>query len=245
MKGHEKNPVSFHEDTTEAAKGTEFTKEAGVLGCAKDGLGGAGMKRRWLILAGVALLAGFAIKTGAQQPTPPPQQPPVQRPNPLTTRQHLRLAFLAGQWEEQITYANAKPGEGSFSGRWRARPSLGLYLQIDYEGAGPNGPYRAFGVLTYDRETQMYRMWWFDDAAGVGEYKGDFTDENTLTLEHTGTVEGRAFRERIRYTRVAPNEVRTQVDQAWGTAPYEPYLEAVARRMPPGQGGPALRPPRN
>ncbi|HLE37980.1 MAG TPA: DUF1579 family protein [Candidatus Acidoferrales bacterium] len=210
------------------------------------------MKREWLKVAQVAmaalLLIGCARAAEAQEPPSGPQQPAqtpqAHRANPLATRQHFRMAFLAGQWEEQITYANAKPGEESFTGRWRARPSLGLYLQIDYEGAGPNGAYRAFGVLTWDREAQVYRMWWFDDAAGVGEYKGDFTDENTLTLEHAGTVEGRAFRERIRYTRVAANEVRTQVEQAWGTEAYQPYLEATARRMR-APGGPGKQPPRN
>ena len=204
------------------------------------------MKRRWMRVVAVALLAGCTGTAEAQQPPADPQQPqapPEQRANPLATRQHFRLAFLAGQWEEQITYANAKPGEGSFTGRWRARPALGLYLQITYEGAGPQGPYRAFGVLTYDREAQVYRMWWFDDAAGVGEYRGDFTDENTLTLEHSGVVEGRAFRERIRYTRVAANEVRTQVEQAWDSGAYQAYLEAVARRMR-APGGPG-KPPRN
>ena len=193
-------------------------------------------------------VAGVGMRVEAQ-PAPPqqqtPQGPPAQQPqpNPLATRQHFRLAFLAGQWEEQVTYADAKPGEEGFTGRWRARPLLGLYLQINYEGTGPQGPYRAFGVLTWDREAQVYRMWWFDDAVGIGEYKGDFTDENTLTLEHTGTVDGRAFRERIRYTRVSPGEVRTQVEQAWGTAAYQPYLEATARRMraPGGLG----RQPRN
>ena len=245
------NSKTQKKTNTKITEYTEVTERTGVLGCARDGAGGASMKRGWRRVAGVViaalLLAGCAGVAEAQQPPPgpqPAQAPPAQRPNPLATRQHFRMAFLAGQWEEQITYANAKPGEESFTGRWRARPSLGLYLQIDYEGTGPQGLYRAFGVLTWDREAQVYRLWWFDDAAGVGEYEGDFTDENTLTLEHSGTVEGRAFRERIRYTRVSANEVRTQVDQAWGTGAYQPYLEATARRMR-APGGPDKQPPRN
>ena len=208
------------------------------------------MDRPWMRIAALALMTGCAGWSAAQEPplqrSAPRERPLAQRPqmNPLATRQHLRLAFLAGQWEEQITYANAKPEEQGFTGRWRARPRLGLYLQIDYEGTGPQGPYRAFGVLTWDREAQIYRMWWFDDADAIGEYKGDFTDENTLMLEHTGTVEGRAFRERIRYTRVSPSEVRTQVEQAWGTGAYQPYLEATARRMR-AAGGPGTQAPRN
>jgi len=200
------------------------------------------MKRRWLIPAAVVgLAAGSGIWCAAQQPT---QVHSIFRQNPLATQQHLRIAFLTGQWEEQITYAGAKPGEADFSGRWRARALLGLYLQIEYEGQGPQGVYRAFGVLAWDREAQVYRMWWMDDAAGIGEYHGDFTDANTLTLEHSGTVEGRAFRERIRYSRVAPGEVRTQVEQAWGTGAFQPYLEATAKRVQES-GGRRRQPPRN
>jgi len=121
---------------------------------------------------------------------------------------------------------------------------LGLYLQIEYEGQGPQGGYRAFGMLAWDREAQVCRMWWMDDAAGIGGYQGDFTDANTLTLEHSGTVEGRAFRERIRYSRLAPGEVRTQVEQAWGTGAFQPYLEATAKRVQES-GRRRRQPPRN
>jgi len=187
------------------------------------------MKRRWLIATvAVGLTASSGFWCAAQQPRP---VPPLFRQNPLATRQHLRLAFLAGQWEERITYAGAQSQDAGFTGRWRARPLLGLYLQIEYEGQGPQGAYRAFAVLAWDREARLYRMWWMDDAAGIGEYQGNFTDENTLTLEHSGTVEGRAFRERIRYSRIAPGEVRTQVEQAWGEEAFQPYLEATARRV--------------
>ncbi len=160
----------------------------------------------------------------------PPAQAPGQGDNPLTTDQHRRLAFLAGQWEEEITYADARNNQLQGQGRWVARPAMGLYLQIQYQSNGPMGPYRAFGVMTYDREEQVYRLWWFDNAAAVGEYHGKFTDENTLVFEHTGKVEDKVFRERLSYTRVSPTEVRTRIEQAWGTEGFKPYLQAVAHR---------------
>ncbi len=165
----------------------------------------------------VFLLAASAVPALGQQ-------------NPLATEEHRRLAFLAGQWEEQITYTNAEGQEVKSAGRWVARPTLGLYLQIQYQGTGPQGPYRAFGILTYDRDLGVYRMWWFDDSAGVGEYRGNFTDDDNLVLEYGGKVEGKVFRERIRYTRVAPGEVRTKIEQAWESGEFKPYLEAVAHR---------------
>jgi hypothetical protein len=172
------------------------------------------------------------------------QQGPVQ--NPLTTEQHLRLAFLVSQWEEEITYTNAQGEQVKGTGRWVARPALGLYLQIQYEGSSPAGPYRAFGVLTYDREEQVYRMWWFDDAAGIGEYRGSFADESSLVLEHNGKVEGKAFRERIRYTRVSPTELRTKIEQAWEGGEFKPFLEGVAHRTGEGPGrGPGQRSPQS
>ncbi len=64
------------------------------------------------------------------------------------------------------------------------------------------------------RRVRAYRLWWYDSAAGVGEYRGNFTDEKTLVLEHSGKVEGRRFRERISYTRVSANELHTRIEQA-------------------------------
>ena len=82
--------------------------------------------------------------------------------------------------------------------------------------------------MTWDREAQIYRLWWFDDAAGIGEYRGSFADANTLVLEHSGKVEGKAFRERIRYIRVSPTELRTKIEQAWQNGEFTTHLEAVA-----------------
>lgn len=171
----------------------------------------------------------------AQEPTPRPPRGP-QRP------EHFRLAFLVGQWEEEITYPGREAGADKGHGRWLARPELGLYLTFRYAGSGPEGEYRAMGVLTWDAEAQVYRMWWFDDAGGVGEYRGNFRDENTLVLEHRGKVEGRDFHERISYTRLGPGEVRTRIEQACGDEEFKPYLEATARRTGEGPGRPGTAP---
>jgi hypothetical protein len=156
-----------------------------------------------------------------------------------------RLAFLVGAWEEKVAYPGETPeqkNEGG-TGRWFARPLMGRFLQLNYEGVSPQGPYRAFGVLTYDREALNYRMFWFDDSGGVGDYRGNFTDENTLSLEHRGKVEGRDFRERITYTRVSPTEIRTKIEQAWDAGEYRVYLDAQATRTGAPPQGPVRREP--
>lgn len=188
----------------------------------------------------VFFLATLLLATAAplRSQNPPPAQPPGKAPapqlaNPLATEKHRRLAFLAGVWQEEITYADAKPDEVRSTGNWTARPALGLYLTIQYASRGPRGPYRAFAVLTYDLEQGRYRMWWFDDAAGIGEYSGDFTDSNSLVLEHVATAEGKAFRERMRFTRVSATEVQTYIEQSWENGPFKPYLQAVAHRAGP------------
>ncbi len=197
--------------------------------------------RRLAMLFALALL--FSALVGSASG---PMAARAQGGNPLTTEQHYRLAFLAGQWEEEITYASSPPEQPREKGQWTARPALGLYLVIQYTGASSQPPYRAFAVLTYARDEQAYRMWWFDNAAGIGEYRGNFTDENTLALEHVGKVEGKAFRERIRFTRVSPTEVRTNIEQAWETGEFRPYLEAVAHRTGEAPARePAQRPPQN
>jgi hypothetical protein len=154
---------------------------------------------------------------------------------PLATEKHGRLAFLVGQWNEEVTRADARPGEEKSKGRWTARPVMGLYLSIQFGTIGPRGAYRAFGVLTYDQQQERYRLWWFDDAAGIGEYSGDFTDSNSLVMEHEGKVEGKVFRERIRFIRVSQDEVDTTIEQAWEKGAFKPYTAAVAHRVADAQ----------
>ena len=179
-----------------------------------------------------------AAQQQALQQAPLQDLPPLQRP--LLGPEYTRLAFLVGAWEEAITYPGAQMATGT--GRWIARPVLGDFLMINYEGRGPQGPYRAQGVLTYDRELKLYRMWWFDDTGGIGDYRGIFVDMNTLVLEHQAKKDGRDFRERITYVRVAPGEVRTKIEQAWDAEEYKTSLEAVARRGPGAMGGPGRGP---
>jgi hypothetical protein len=157
---------------------------------------------------------------------------------PLATEKHRRLAFLVGQWDEEVTRTDAKPGEEKSKGRWTARPVMGFYLTIQYGANGPRGAYRAFGVLTYDQQQERYRLWWFDDAAGIGEYSGDFTDSNSLVMEHKGNVEGKAFRERIHFIRVSQDEVDTTIEQAWEKGVFKPYTQAVAHRVVDAQAPP-------
>ncbi|MBI3663453.1 MAG: DUF1579 family protein [Acidobacteria bacterium] len=156
-----------------------------------------------------------------------------------------RLAFLVGMWEEKVSYPAGSPEQKAEegTGRWFARPMMGRYLQFNYEGTGSVGPYRALGVLAYDREEQNFRLFWFDDTGGVGDYRGNFVDENTLSLEHRGKVDGRDFRERISYTRVSPAEIHTKIEQAWEGGEYRVYLEAHASRTGGPPQGPLRREP--
>ena len=182
-------------------------------------------------LAAVVILALVFLGAADSAASPPPQNQPG---NPLATQDHLRLSLLLGEWEEEIGYADASSAEDKNTGRWTARTALGLYLRIQYTDTSPGARYRAFGVIAYDSEESIYRMWWYDNQGGIGEYRGQFVDDNTLVLEHSERMAGRAFRERIRYTRVSPNELRTTIEQAWGTGDFKPYLEAVARRTNEG-----------
>lgn len=205
------------------------------------------MRAHRTIMLIAALLTSLPFSYG-QEPAKPQQsqgqaqgQPPPGRPQ--VAPELLRLAFFVGAWQEEISYPGREEGANKGQGRWFARPEFARYLIFRYEGTGPEGEYRAMGVLTWDAESQAYRMWWFDDAGGIGEYRGQFRDENTLVLEHHGKVEGRDFRERITYTRAAPGEIRTKIEQAYGNEDYKPYLEATAKRTgeiprPGGRGGP-------
>ena len=117
-----------------------------------------------LLIAG---LACAAIPLGAQQQAPSPLVPPqgqqgLGRPGP----EGRRLAFLVGKWQERVSYPAETPEQKNEegTGQWFARPMLGRFIQFNYEGTGPQGVYRAFGILAYDREAQNFRLLWFDDS---------------------------------------------------------------------------------
>jgi len=176
-----------------------------------------------------AILLAASLVHGQNPPADQPAQAP---PNARQGQpERMRVAFLVGAWEEEITYPRREAGADKGHGRWFARPDMGRYLMFRYEGSGPEGEYRALGILTRDPATQKYRLWWFDDDGNVGEYTGDFRDENTLVLEYRGQVDGRAFRERISYQRVGPGQVQTKIEQAYGDEDYRVYLEATAKRI--------------
>jgi hypothetical protein len=207
------------------------------------------MKQRNIFsAAGKATLVCFLVAVGcaAQQPQrpPAPQDRPQPFQNPRGGPEQRRLAQFLGVWEEIVVYPGQAEGQGR--GRWFTRPAMGLYLIVQYEGSGPQGDYRAMGVLAWDREAQNYRMLWFDDAGGIGDYLGNFTDDNTLILEHRGKVEGRDFRERITYIRTSPTQLKTRIEQAWEKGEYRIYLEATATRtadQPPPPGQPPAKHP--
>ena len=191
----------------------------------------------------ISLLLLAAWPLDSQQIAPRPGGASLaQREGPRQGPEGRRLAFLVGAWEEKVKYPGETPEQKAEegTGRWFARPVMGRFLQFNYEGSGPQGPYRALGMLSYDPESRNYRMFWFDDSGGIGDYRGGFVDENTLTLEHRSKVLGRDFRERISFTRISPAEIRTKIEQAWDTGEYRVYLEALAMRT----GGPPQGPPR-
>jgi len=168
-----------------------------------------------------------------------PQAQRQPQPSPFAGPEDERLAVWAGAWEETVRYAGDPEGQPSGSGRWSARPFFGLYLVINYNGKGPEGPYNAHGVMAFDHETKSYRLWWFDDGANIGEYLGTWKDDHTLVFELKRTSGGKTFRERMTYMRISEDAVETRIEQSWGAEPFKLYLEAAAHRMnlPEGQPG--------
>lgn len=150
--------------------------------------------------------------------------------NPFAGPEDQKLLTLAGAWREDVRYSGDPEDSPSGKGRWIARPMFGLYLVLNYEGIGPEGDYHAHGVMAYDHEDRAYRLWWFDDAGGIGEYTGAWKDDNTIVFEHKKNSGGRPFRERITYRHASEDEVDTKVEQAWGTEAYKFYMEATAER---------------
>ncbi len=200
-------------------------------------------------LAALALASPRALSTldGAQEG---PQQRPGQgaqgqqaqrapQPSPFAGPEDARLAIWTGNWEETVRFAGDPEDKPSGTGRWRAMPFYGLYVVINYELKGPEGPYHAHGVMAFNHETKMYHLWWFDDGANINEYTGTWKDDTTMVFELKRTSGGKVFRERITYTKPSDDEIHTKIEQAFGTEPFKMYLEGSAHRiaLPEGQGG--------
>ena len=185
-----------------------------------------------------AALAVAALSAQAQRPGKHPgKQGPgagggaaARRENPFAGPEDQKILTLAGAWQEDVRYSGDAQDSPSGKGRWIARPVFGLYLVLSYEGMGPEGDYHAHGVMAYDHEDRAYRLWWFDDAGGIGEYTGTWKDDTTIAFEHKKMSGGRPFRERMTYTHVSDDELTTKVEQAWGTEAYKLFFEASAHR---------------
>lgn len=160
----------------------------------------------------------------------PGAQTVVSKDNPFAGPEDQKLLVLAGAWREDVRYAGDPEDTPSGKGRWIARAMFGLYLVLNYEGTGPEGDYHAHGVMAYDHEDRAYRLWWFDDAGGIGQYTGAWKDDKTIVFEHKKNSGGRPFRERITYTHPSDDEIDTKVEQAWGTEAYKFYMSASAQR---------------
>ena len=190
---------------------------------------------------------GVGASGGAQQSQRTPQ------PSPFAGPEDERLSVWTGAWEETVRFAGDPENKPSGTGRWRAMPFYGLYVVINYESKGPQGPYHAHGVMAFDHEAKTYHLWWFDDGANINEYTGAWKDDTTLVFELKRTSGGKVFRERITYAKPSEDEVHSKIEQAFGTEPFKLYLESSAHRvaMPEGLGGgsqqrqqrPGKRPP--
>lgn len=161
------------------------------------------------------------------------------QPSPFAGAEDERLSIWTGNWEETVRFAGDAEDKPSGTGKWRAMSFYGLYVVINYELKGPEGPYHAHGVMAFDHEAKAYHLWWFDDGANINNYTGTWKDDSTLVFEQKKTSNGKAFRERITYSKPSEDEVRIRIEQAFGTEAFKLYLESTAHRMSllEGQGG--------
>lgn len=178
-------------------------------------------------------LAAAAQESQAQKAQRAPQ------PSPFAGPEDEKLSIWTGNWEETVRFAGDAEDKPSGTGRWRAMPFYGLYVVINYELKGPEGPYHAHGVMAFNHESKAYHLWWFDDGANINEYTGTWKDETTLVFELKRTNGGKVFRERITYMKPGEDEIHIKIEQAFGTEPFKLYLESSAHRMAvlEGQGG--------
>ena len=109
---------------------------------------------------------------------------------PTPSAGHQKLELLAGRWEgdERMYPSQWDPKGGVARGTTNSRIALGGFALIsDYEQERDGViTFSGHGVYTYDPESELYSLFWFDSMGSPPEvFVGQFTGD-VLTLSHSG-----------------------------------------------------------
>ena len=151
----------------------------------------------------LAVLITFAtaslLSAQAPTPSPAPAASPAAAPAaspaaaPVPAPELQKLAFLAGDWVHDETYAAGPMGAGA-QGKARSKVAWVLgnhHLYVIYAAKSPTAQIEGRSFLGWDGAKRQYRMDWFDSLGVGSHYAGDF--DASLGPTRTGSVQDDAL----------------------------------------------------
>lgn len=133
---------------------------------------------------------------------------------PQVSAGHRRFEQMAGRWvgEERMHPSQWDPEGGVAAGTTTSRVALnGFALIAEYEQERDGAvTFAGHGVYTFDPESELYILHWFDSIGSPAEvFKGRF-DGDVLTLTHAGPP----MHVRLVYDYTQPGVLTSAMDMA-------------------------------
>ena len=118
--------------------------------------------------------------------------------NPPTPPEVKQLFVFAGAWRGKLE--TVQPGQPAqtldFSFDCKTVEAAWAVTCTGVE-KGPDGTTTEADVLGYDPNDKLVHFFTVDNAGETHDHKGRWTSADTLALEHTGTLEGKPFSEKL------------------------------------------------
>ena len=137
-----------------------------------------------------------------------------------------KFEFLLGEWilkynipsSSYSTGGNAS-GEGTFK-----RILSDKYVTFDYKAYFTQGNAQAYDIFVWDKKSQIYRYWWFEDSGSFMTATCNFLNDNTLALNWHNSLLVQTFE------KVDQNRLRLRMSNPKDAGKYELVLEVLFER---------------
>ena len=147
---------------------------------------------------------------------------------PLTTDENVmeKFEFLLGDWDMEYNIPKSSMSEadtGTGSGTFR-RFLDDKYVTFDYSCSLTTGQGQAHGIFVWDKKTELYRYWWFENSGNFDEATCNFLSDNALFMNWHGSLFVQSFRA------VDPNKVILRMEHPTSKGEYELVMEVIFTR---------------
>ena len=137
-----------------------------------------------------------------------------------------KFNFLFGTWKldykvpkSRFSEEDSGQGEGSFKHILNDR-----YVTFDYHAKLSKGEGTAHAIFAWDKKSNIYRYWWFEDSGEYMEATCDFIDDRTLYLNWHNSLLVQSFQ------LLEDGKVKLQMRYPLNKNEYETVLEVISTK---------------